>query len=181
MPHKSVCHACKTLVDHDSLPECKLTPCGLYKDHPVIEVPEDSELTYEGYRESLQAAQDAFLPSMLAVEAGPTISPPLWSESEPEQLEFDFEFPVIEEIAEEATKRLVVSDGGSTSYYELPEDASELNDLIEHKNMPFARGNIFKACYRMGEKSNTDALYDINKIIFFAERMRGALLKGQAI
>lgn len=38
-----------------------------------------------------------------------------------------------------------VSDGGSTSYYELPAGATELNDLIEHKGMSFTLGNIFKA------------------------------------
>jgi len=66
----------------------------------------------------------------------------------------------------------VTSDGGSTSYYELPEDASELNDLIEHKGMSFALGNIFKACYRFGEKDAASRMYDLNKIIFFAERLK---------
>jgi len=61
----------------------------------------------------------------------------------------------------------IKSDGGSTSYYELPEGASELNDLIEHKGMSFALGNIFKACYRFGEKDAASQLYDLNKIIFF--------------
>ncbi|MFC7067481.1 hypothetical protein [Brucella rhizosphaerae] len=66
----------------------------------------------------------------------------------------------------------IKSDGGSTSYYELPEGASELNDLIEHKGMSFALGNIFKACYRFGEKDAASRLYDLNKIIFFAERLK---------
>ncbi|KYB45460.1 hypothetical protein AB664_07750 [Brucella anthropi] len=66
----------------------------------------------------------------------------------------------------------IKSDGGSTSYYELPEGASELNDLIEHKRMSFALGNIFKACYRFGEKDAASRLYDLNKIIFFAERLK---------
>lgn len=65
----------------------------------------------------------------------------------------------------------IVSDGGSTSYYELPEGAKELNDLIEYKRMSFALGNIFKACYRYGEKSSADKLYDLNKIKFFADRL----------
>jgi len=64
------------------------------------------------------------------------------------------------------------SDGGSTSYYELPPQATELNDLIEHKNMSFALGNIFKACYRFGEKDAASRLYDLNKIIYFAERLK---------
>lgn len=64
------------------------------------------------------------------------------------------------------------SDGGSTSYYQLPPDAKELNDLIEHKEMSFALGNIFKACYRFGEKDTASRLYDLNKIIYFAGRLR---------
>ncbi len=36
--------------------------------------------------------------------------------------------------------------------------------------MEFGIGNIFKACYRLGEKDGTSARYDLNKIIFFAQR-----------
>ncbi len=75
----------------------------------------------------------------------------------------------------------VKSDGGSTSYYELPEGATELNDLIEHKAMGFARGNVFKAAYRLGEKDGATTLYDLNKIIFFAERMKGMVARGQKV
>lgn len=75
----------------------------------------------------------------------------------------------------------VKSDGGSSSYYGLPVDATELNDLIEAKGMSFARANIFKACFRMGEKAGTDIIYDINKIIYFAERMRGMVEKGHKV
>ena len=64
------------------------------------------------------------------------------------------------------------SDGSSTDYYALPAEATDLLDLIEHKKMSFALGNIFKACYRLGEKHGTDLTYDLNKIIFFAERMK---------
>ncbi len=62
------------------------------------------------------------------------------------------------------------SDGGSTEYYDLPKDAKDLQDLVEYRNMNFAIGNIFKACFRMGKKSGQDDLYDLNKIIFFAQR-----------
>lgn len=74
----------------------------------------------------------------------------------------------------------VKSDGGSTSYYELPEDAKELNDLIEHKEMNFALGNIFKACYRLGEKEGNDLLYDLNKMVYFANRLINKEKKRQA-
>jgi hypothetical protein len=71
--------------------------------------------------------------------------------------------------SEDSTKG-VKSDGWSTSYYEIPEGTKELQDLIEHKNMNFAVGNIFKAAYRLGDKEGTTREYDLNKIIFFAER-----------
>lgn len=67
---------------------------------------------------------------------------------------------------------LGTSDGGSTDYYRLPKGATELNDLIEHKGMSFALGNIFKACYRFGEKDAASRMYDLNKIIYFAERLK---------
>jgi hypothetical protein len=63
----------------------------------------------------------------------------------------------------------VASDGLSTSYYELPEHATELRHLIAHKGMSKSRGDIFKACYRMGEKQGTDVGYDLNKMKFFIQ------------
>lgn len=72
------------------------------------------------------------------------------------------------ETVNELTKQS--SDGGSTSYYQLPEGATELFDLINHRNMNFSVGNIFKACYRMGEKEGIDDIYDLKKIIFMAEQ-----------
>lgn len=62
------------------------------------------------------------------------------------------------------------SDGSSTDYYKIPVGSTDLIDLIEHKNMNFAIGNIFKACYRLGQKEGNDDAYDLRKIIFFAER-----------
>lgn len=64
----------------------------------------------------------------------------------------------------------VKGNGGSTRYYELPPGAGELQDLIEHKEMNFAVGNIFKAAYRLGEKDGADAAYDLRKIMWFAAR-----------
>jgi hypothetical protein len=60
--------------------------------------------------------------------------------------------------------------GGSSDYYKIPVGAKDLLDLIEHKNMSFGLGNIFKACYRLGEKMGTSRKYDLEKIIFFAQR-----------
>lgn len=65
----------------------------------------------------------------------------------------------------------IVSDGKATAYYDFPVGAVTLNDIIEYKEMSFARGNIFKAAYRLGEKDGIDDEYDLNKIIYYAERM----------
>jgi len=62
------------------------------------------------------------------------------------------------------------SDGGATDYYDLPAGATTLYDLIEHRDMNFSEGNVFKAVYRMGTKEGVDHLYDWRKIKFCAER-----------
>lgn len=69
-------------------------------------------------------------------------------------------------------KGMQMSDnfGGSTDYYKLPHNATDLQDLIEHKDMSFARGNVFKACYRLGE-NKVDPLRDLYKIQWFVDRM----------
>lgn len=61
--------------------------------------------------------------------------------------------------------------GGPAQYYDFPEGAITLNDLIEHKEMDFHRGNIFKACWRLGTKEGTTEEYDMRKIIYSGLRM----------
>jgi hypothetical protein len=73
------------------------------------------------------------------------------------------------------------SDGGSTSYYELPEHATELKHLIAHRGMSFARGNVFKACYRLGEKEGADILYDLRKMRFFVDDMIEMYERGEGV
>ena len=75
----------------------------------------------------------------------------------------------------------VKSDGGSTKYYELPEHATELRHLISYKGMSKSRGDIFKACYRLGEKDGADLLYDLNKIKFFAEDLIEMYERGERV
>ena len=64
----------------------------------------------------------------------------------------------------------VPKSGYATAYYVLPPRAMELGDLIEYREMNFNVGNIFKAAYRLGSKPGTSREYDLNKIIYFAER-----------
>ena len=61
-----------------------------------------------------------------------------------------------------------VSDGSTASYYELPKDSKELQDLISAKNMNAQIGEIFRECYRYGQASHSDELRGIKKILFYA-------------
>lgn len=62
----------------------------------------------------------------------------------------------------------IKSDGSTASYYELPAQARELQDLISFKNMNAQMGEIFRACYRYGKVEHSDEMRDIKKIIFYA-------------
>lgn len=69
---------------------------------------------------------------------------------------------------EEAPKK-ETSDGSTAGYYTLPSDAKELQDLIAYKNMNAQVGEMFRACYRLGEVSHSPRERDLKKIIFYAE------------
>ena len=61
------------------------------------------------------------------------------------------------------------SDGSTASYYELPEGAKELQDLISHRDMNSQIGEVFRACYRYGLVEHSDKLRDAKKIKFYAD------------
>lgn len=61
------------------------------------------------------------------------------------------------------------SDGSTASYYQLPANATELQDLISFRNMNAQLGEIFRAAYRYGQASHSDCLRDARKIKFYAE------------
>jgi len=60
-----------------------------------------------------------------------------------------------------------ISDGGTSSYYELPIGCRQLQDVISQQEMGFSQGNIFKAAYRWGKKPDLE--YNLKKIIWFAQ------------
>ena len=62
----------------------------------------------------------------------------------------------------------ITSDGSTASYYELPKNSQELQDLISAKNMNAQIGEIFRECYRYGQASHSDELRGIKKILFYA-------------
>lgn len=71
----------------------------------------------------------------------------------------------------------LTSDGSSASYYELPKDSTELQDLISHRNMNAQIGEIFRECYRYGRASHSDELRGIKKILFYANAELDRLCK----
>lgn len=60
------------------------------------------------------------------------------------------------------------SDGSSADYYKLPPKATQLQDLISHRDMNAQIGEIFRACYRYGLASHSDKLRDAKKMMFYA-------------
>lgn len=59
------------------------------------------------------------------------------------------------------------SDGSTASYYELPEGATELQDLISFKNMNAQVGEAFRSLYRYGQSSHSDKMRDCKKVIYY--------------
>lgn len=66
------------------------------------------------------------------------------------------------------------NNGGATDYYSLPENANTLQDLIEYRNMNGSVKDIFKACYRLGIKTE-DELRDLNKMAYYSLREIGRI------
>jgi len=82
----------------------------------------------------------------------------------------------MKDLDELAEKHGATSDGSTAKYYELPLGATELQDLISHKNMNSQMGEIFRATYRYGECSHSDMMRDIKKILFYAEAEKERIL-----
>ena len=76
-----------------------------------------------------------------------------------------------------APNRKITSDGVTASYYELPPDAKEIQDLIAYKNMNSQMGEIGRTWYRYGQCSHSDQMREINKIIFYANAEKDRLEK----
>lgn len=73
-----------------------------------------------------------------------------------------------QEVVQEAIT-LETSDGSTAGYYQLPEAARELQDLISHKNMNAQIGEIFRTSYRYGEVGHSEKLRDAKKMRFYAQ------------
>lgn len=64
---------------------------------------------------------------------------------------------------------MTTSDGSTASYYELPPDASQLQDLISYKNMNGQVAEAFRSLYRFGESSHSSKIRDAKKVIFYMQ------------
>lgn len=61
----------------------------------------------------------------------------------------------------------VRGNGGSTSYYNVPEDAKVLGDLIKHKKMEHGIGEAFCALYRLND--NGEYKRNLTKAKYYIE------------
>jgi len=76
------------------------------------------------------------------------------------------DWKVWEVTAEESAELdAALSDGGSSDYYDLPEGATRIQDVI--RDMTWNQANIFKAAYRWDLKP--DLMYNLRKILWFVE------------
>ena len=66
--------------------------------------------------------------------------------------------------------------GDGNDYYDLPPNALQLQDLIEFKNMNANIKDIFKACWRKGDKKGVDEIYDVEKMVYYSLREAGKVL-----
>jgi len=96
----------------------------------------------------------------------------MWREAEEEMIEEPAlkKTPLFTEAEHRETQELLELSGLDGRYYQFPEGYTELQDLIEHRDMNFNVGNIFKAAYRLGNKPGVSKKYDLEKIIFYAQR-----------
>lgn len=62
-----------------------------------------------------------------------------------------------------------ISDGSTAEYYELPEGARELQDLISYKDMNAQIGEVFRTSYRYGSAAHSDMLRDAKKMRFYVQ------------
>ena len=69
------------------------------------------------------------------------------------------------------------NNGGETDYYEIEEEWTTAQDIIEAREMNFAQGNIFKVAFtfNIGRHQGTDYLRELNKMEYFIKREKERL------
>lgn len=72
-----------------------------------------------------------------------------------------------------------VNDGSSASYYTLPANAAELQDLISYLDCNAQLGEIGRAWYRYGRCAHSSKKRDLEKIIFYAKAELARLEKQE--
>ena len=84
-----------------------------------------------------------------------------------------------------ALKDTAQNNGGRTNYYDIPEGAKTLNDLIEHKDMRFWQGECLKAIYALTDRAaratdgSSSEERELNKVVYYANRRLTQLRQEQ--
>jgi len=69
------------------------------------------------------------------------------------------------------------ADGLYSSYYDIPSDAKDILDLMNHKNMNHSVGEAFCALYRLHDKDTPER--NLEKVIYYATRELERIRKGR--
>ena len=69
------------------------------------------------------------------------------------------------------------ADGLASSYYDIPEGAKDMVDLMQYKNMNHGVGEAFCALYRLNDKDTR--VRNLQKVIYYAGRELERLEKEQ--
>lgn len=100
---------------------------------------------------------------------------PVTSEDREEAFESTGQYLTDSDIALMKLSPSQIEKGGSTSYYDLPSNSTTLQDLIEYRNMNGSIKDIFKACYRLGQKDGMSDIDDVTKMAYYSLRELGRL------
>ena len=100
---------------------------------------------------------------------------PITPEDREESFELTGEYLSDTKIALMKLRPIQIEKGGSTSYYDLPPNPTTLQDLIEYRNMNGSIKDIFKACYRLGQKDGMSDIDDVTKMAYYSLRELGRL------
>ena len=73
-----------------------------------------------------------------------------------------------------------INNGGETDYYKIDPNWETFQDVIEARSMNYAQGNILKVAstFNIGRHDGTDEIRDLNKIIYFANRLKKEILSN---
>jgi len=136
-----------------------------FKEHPTATAREAANATHAAYGTAWTVKKEVADP----FEASARTFRRVTNDAGATQIELSHPPVLSQTLVQDDKHESGTSDGSTASYYELPAEAKELQDLISHKDMNAQIGEIFRAAYRYGQSSHSDKLRDAKKIRFYID------------